>query len=213
MLKDVFMKLVCVLILVCVATGCARTVKYDGHRWEAVKQYEGDELPMEELAVVMVRQPLHVVSIRQKDVEEEDAIEIDEIAERDIMLELLPEDYLITVGYREHNVMNETVRKGFGVTLKYEAKVNHIYRAVLLKEVDLELAEKFEQELDEEFEWAVGIQDVISEEVVTVPVMLRHKAKSVAQKTQEKLSKTGSRLNLRMVTNKAGRVEFIVPKK
>jgi len=156
--------------------------------------------------MVVVEQPLFVINVRDLQTDEHDAAEVDEIAEKDRMLELLPDEYFITLSYREHNVMNETVRYGEPLTVKFKAKTNHVYRVIVLEE--------FDKELDEEFEWVAGLQDTVSEEIVSVPVLLKATAKSAAEATQKRLSEMGSSLNLKIITNKQGRVEFrAIPKK
>ena len=195
----------CLLLLFCLSAGCARTRTYDDHRWECMKLYEGETRATNELSLVVVRQPMFVVNIRDVRTEEDDAIEVDEIAEEDRMLELIPDDYLITLSYREHNVMNETRRYGEPITLKFRAKTNNVYRAMLLEE--------FEKELDEEFEWAPGIQNGATDEIVSVPVLIKATAKSAAEATRDKLAESGSKIQLQLITNKQGRVEFRPKKK
>ena len=195
----------CLLLLLCLSVGCARTRVYDDHRWECMKIYEGETRQTNELSLVVVRQPLFVVNVRDVRTEEEDTIEVDEIAEEDRMLELIPDEYFITLSYREHNVMNETTRYGAPVTLKFKAKTNNVYRAMLLEE--------FDKELDEEFEWAPGIQNAVTKEIVSVPVLIKATAKSAAEATRDKLAESGSKIQLQLITNKQGRVEFRPMKK
>jgi hypothetical protein len=185
------------LLLLFVSAGCARTRQFDGQRWEVVRLYEGPERPEEALAAVVAGQPLYVIAVGEE--------EVDDIAAVDRMVELLPGDHIIQVGYRTHNAMNETVLAGKSVSLKFKAKTNRFYRVVLLEEI--------EDELDDEYEWAGGIRDETTMEIVSVPVLQQVDAKSAAEETKRRLEAMKSGLRLEIVTNENGRVEFRVPKR
>ena len=209
---------VCLTLLL---SACGTSQPYDRDDWEPVRLYDGEKKPLEDIAALLVPMPLYISTVAAGT---NQPWIVDRIADKERAIELLPTNYTVKVHYREHNVNKEATVIGDPQRMSFRAHTGEVYRVVLLRKFERETDRerrkrdkkktKREKERDlmvkmdpaaRERQWSAAIRDERTELIVSTPIMPQDSANAAAADALEKIRK---RVNLQIITNKQGRVEF-----